>query len=229
MNLMSTRRWKFEAEDQEGNDISAQVSAEFEAFVERTRFEHLAPGRISFLFLLSLFSAFNAGMVNPFRIAKEIEALEEGKPTGLKPPIQNRHPPLKGLWHKHFMQSDVRAIAMNVQHGLHQFGIPYLQQKVNEAKEAGELRYFNVEDVGPLTRDAVYGNVERLRKAEKLTGEWIIFAKHDGQNYYLCLATHDKSTHENVRQQIDMICCQEFPFLAELLANGGWQTNSGSI
>jgi hypothetical protein len=170
---------------------------------------------------LSLFGAFKAGRINPFRIANEIEALEKGEPTGLKPPIQNRHPPLKGLWHKHYMQSDIRATAINVQHGLKQFGIPYLQQKVREAQEAGELRYFSVEDVGPLTRDAIHGNWERLQEAERLTGEWIVFAKHEGQNYYLSLATHDKSTHEDLRQQIDAIWCREFSFLEKLLNNGG--------
>lgn len=83
---------------------------------------------------------------------------------------------------------------MNIQHGLKQFGIPYLQQKVREAKEAGELRYFTVADVVPMANDAVHGNWQRLREAERLTGEWIVFAKHQGLNYYLTLAMHDKTT-----------------------------------
>ena len=100
---MTTRKWKLEATDQDGNDISDEVSAEFEAIIQATRLEHIAPGRISLLFLLSLFGAFKAGRINPFQLAREIEALEKGEATGLKPPIQNRHPPLKGLWHKHYM------------------------------------------------------------------------------------------------------------------------------
>lgn len=221
MDLMIERKWRFDAKDRDGNDISAEISAEFEALIEMTRLDRIAPGRVSLLLLLNLLGAFKAGRINPSRIAEEIEALEKGESTGLRPPIQNRHPPLKGLWHKHYMQSDIKAMALNVQHGLKQFGIPYLQQKVHEAKEAGELRYFSVEDVGLLTRDAVYGNWERLREAERLTGEWIVFAKHEVQNYYLSLATHDKSTHEDLRKQIDTICCREFPFLEKLLTNGG--------
>jgi hypothetical protein len=213
------RKWNLHAKDQEGNDVSAKVSAEFEAFIEVTHLDDIAPGRISFLLLSVLFASSKAGRTDPFLIAREIEALEKNQPTGLKPPIQNRHPPLKGLWHKHYMQSDIGSMALNLQHGLKRFGIPYLREKVREAKKAGELRYFGVEDVGPLTKDAVHGNLERLRQAEKLTGEWIVFAKHEGQNYYLTIATHDKSTHEGLRQQIDALCCREFPFLEKLLAD----------
>jgi hypothetical protein len=216
--MTSTRKWTLDAKDEGGNDISARVSAEVEALIEVTRFDHIAPGRVSILFLLTLFGAFKAGAINPFRVAQEIQALESGKPTGMKSPGQFKHPPLRGLWHQHYMQGGMSELAMNVKRGLKEFGIPYLQQKVNEAEEAGELRYFSVEDVAPLTRDAVEGNLQRLREAVNLTGEWIIFAKHAGQNYYLSLATHHKSTHEDLRQQIDALCCREFPFLAELLA-----------
>ena len=39
------------------------------------------------------------------------------------------------------------------------------------------------------------------------------------KNYYLTIATHDNDTHERVRQQIDGVCCVEFPFLVQLLAD----------
>jgi hypothetical protein len=118
------------------------------------------------------------------------------------------------------MQSDIRAMAINVQHGLNRYGIPYLQKKVLEAKEAGETRYFSSEDVIGVANDVVQGNLERRRQEQQLTGEWIVFAKHEGQNYYLSLATHDKATHEGLRQQIDNLCCREFLFLEKLLAEG---------
>jgi hypothetical protein len=212
-------KWNLEAKDQDGNDISEQISAEFEGIVQATRLEQIASGRISLLFLLSFFGAYKAGRINPFQLAREIEALERDETTGLKPPIRNLHPPLKGLWHKHYMQPGMASLAMNIQHGLKQFGIPYLAQKVREAQDAGEERYFTIDDIAPMANDAVQGNWQRLREAKRLTGEWIIFAKHEGLNYYLTLATHDKTTHEHERQQIENICYREFPFLEELLRN----------
>lgn len=218
MNV-TKRRWNLEAKDQGGNDISEQISAEFEGIVQATRLEQIAPDRISVLFLSNLFGAYKAGRIDPFQIAREIEALEKGETTGLKPAIQNRHPPLKGLWHKHYMQPGIASLATNIQHGLKQFGIPYLIQKVREAQEAGEERYFTIDDIAPIANDAVQGNFQRLREAERLTGEWIVFAKYEGLNYYLTLATHDKATHAHERQLIENICYHEFPFLEEMLRN----------
>jgi hypothetical protein len=156
---VTSRKWKVDAKDQDGNDVSAEVSAEFHAFIEATRLEFIAPGRISLLFLLSLFGSFKAGRIDPSLITREVDALEKGEPTGLKPPIQNKYPPLQGLWHKHYMQSGIASMALNVKRGVSQFGIPYVQQKIREAKEAGELRYFSVEDIGPLTNDVIRGNL----------------------------------------------------------------------
>jgi hypothetical protein len=217
---VTTREWSIQAKDQDGNDISAQISGEFEAILQATRLEQIAPGRISLLFLLSFFGAYKAGRINPFQIAREIESLEKGDTTGLKPPIQNRHAPLKGLWHKHYMQPGMASLAMNIQHGLKQYGIPYLAKKVQEAKESGEERYFTIEDVVPMANDAVQGNWQRLREAERLTGEWIVFAKHEGLNYYLTLTTHDKAMHQHDRQQIENICYREFSFLEKILRDG---------
>jgi hypothetical protein len=48
-----------------------------------------------------------------------------------------------------------------------------------------------------------------------MTGDWIIFAKHEGQNFYLGLGTHDAATREpdalyrRLRQGSEW----EFPFL----------------
>jgi len=62
---MTTRRWNFTAKDRDGNDISEQVAAEFEAILQATRLEQIAPNRISLLFLLSVFAAYKAGRVEP--------------------------------------------------------------------------------------------------------------------------------------------------------------------
>jgi hypothetical protein len=93
------------------------------------------------------------------------------------------------------------------------------KQREREAQDAWEERYVSIEDVSSLAHDAVQGNLKRLATVEALTGEWIIYAQHDGKNYYLCLGNHKRSEHNYLRQQIDAICCEEFPFLPALLAN----------
>jgi hypothetical protein len=97
--------------------------------------------------------------------------------------------------------------------------MPLFKQRTREAQEAGEERYVSIDDIKSLTEDAVHGNLGRLATAAALTGEWIIYAQHEGKNYYLCLGTHHKSGHKALRQQIDDFCCLEFPFLSSLLSN----------
>lgn len=62
----------------------------------------------------------------------------------------------------------------------------------------------------------VIGGLERRSAAKELTGDWIIFAKHGGQNYYLGLVPHP-AAGQNVDPQIyDKLrqgSAWEFPFL----------------
>jgi hypothetical protein len=109
-------------------------------------------------------------------------------------------------------------MALNLRMAMHQYGLPAFEAKVAEAVEAGEERYMTEDDVKLISHDAVVGNFLRRANDQALTGEWIIYARHVGQNYYLALATHDVQTHRDVRRQIEAICIQEFPFLAGMLA-----------
>lgn len=213
MNIPAVR---FTVTTPNGEDKTAEV----ESFAKFIGLEQAAPGRYSFLLVLGLFGGFKSGLLNPAKVVHEINALEGiGKPSQLKPPIQNKHPPLKGLWHKHYLEDGPRAMALNILKGLKRYSIPVFQQRIEEAKAAGEERYVLPEDIESIATDAVHGNWMRLAADEALTGEWLVFAEHEGKNYYLCLGTHEKSTHEALRQQIDTMCCQEFPFLSKLLAD----------
>lgn len=179
--------------------------------------ERAAPGRYSCLLTLNLLGGDRSEHQSSAKIVREIELLESGKLGQLKKPIQNLHPPLKGLWHKHYMQDGMASMAMNVKKGLDQYGMPFFDKKIKEAKDAREERFLTPADVPALVDDIISGNRRRLAEKQSLTGEWLIFAKHEGQNYYLTIATHDSSTHDKVREQIEQVCCVEFPFLKELL------------
>lgn len=196
------------------------MTAELDDFASVIGLKNAAHGRYSLLLVLALYGGSQSGQLNPAKVVHEIRALEGiESPSQLKPPIQNRHPPLKGLWHKHYLQDGLRSLALNLQKGLKRFGMASLDQSIREAEAAGEVRYFTEADIWQLSNDVTHGNFERLADSAALTGEWLIFAEYEGKKYYLCLGTHDVTTHENLRSQIDAICCHEFPFLRALLAN----------
>jgi hypothetical protein len=205
---------KFTLTAANGEDRTAEITN----FASVIGLERAAPDRCSVLLVLGLFGGFKSGHLNPAKVVHEIQALEGiGNPSRLKAPTPFKDPPLKGLWHKHYLPDGLASMAINIINGLKLYGLPLFNQRVREAQEAGEERYVSIEDVKPLADDAVQGNWARLATAGALTGEWIVYAQHDGKNYYLCLGTHERSGHKSLRQQIDAICCQEFPFLSTLL------------
>lgn len=188
-------------------------------FINHIGIERLIPGRYSLLLAAHLLGGALSGRQNPARIIREIELLERGEVGQFKKPIQNRHPPFKGLWHKHYMQDGLASLAQNVQKGLTWFEIPLFKQMIQDSQNAGEERFIEPHHVPALVEDIVSGNRQRLAERQALSGEWIVFAKHEGQNYYLTIATHDSQTHQQVREQINQVCCVEFSFLSQLLAD----------
>jgi len=205
---------KFTATAATGEDMTA-VLTEFAASIGLDR---VAPDRYSAVLVLGLFGGFKSRHQNPAKVIREIEALEGiGRPSQLKPPVLFKHPPLKGLWHKHYLEDGLSSTAINVKKGLKIYKSPLFRQRMQEAEGAGEVRYVTQEDVASLADDIVHGNWQRMATAAELTGEWIVYAQHDGANYYLCLGRHD-SGDDYLRSQIDAICRQEFPFLTTLLS-----------
>jgi hypothetical protein len=209
-----TRRWKIEAHDQNG----ASRADDVEAFIQRTGLDTIAPGRFSSLLVLNLFAASMAGVMEPSCVIREIKALESGMNTGFKPARPLNHLPLKGLWHKHYQVVSLPSLAKNIKRGMDIHGMPLFEQRMKEAQAAGIVRHVQVEDVAALASDVVHGNYMRLHEENRLAGEWLIFAKHEGQNHYLTICTHDKATHATVRQHIEEVCGMEFPFVKDMLA-----------
>ncbi len=193
-------------------------TAEFEAFGSVIRLADATGGRHSALLQLDLFlGATERGDINPAKIIREIRALEGiGTASQTKPPTQFTRKPLRGLWHKHYSGAGVQAIAHNVKGALKTYGIPLFQKKIDEAQAAGEERYMTSADVEDIVQDIVYGNMERRTTAAAVTGDWLIYAQHQGQNFYLCLADHTTGD-DVIRSRIDEVCVKEFPFLLEIL------------
>lgn len=196
------------------------ATGEFYGFVSLLELDKLAPGRHSQLLLLLLYHGWKSGSVDPQAVLSEIAALETlGPQSVLKAPIQNRHPPLKGLWHKHFREPVMRSIAMNVLKALKKGPGPFLSGKQRDSERKGKASPVPLSDVDAIGDDMIYGNIQRLQDKQAMTGDWLIYARHEDKNYYLCIGPHETGTHATLRKLIDSVCCVEFPFLPKLLAD----------
>lgn len=204
---------RFKATHDDGSDATSELLS----FAEAIGLESVISGRYSFLLLLELFGVTQSRMLNPAKVVSQIRVLEGVEAArGLKAATQFKHPPLQGLWHQHYLEDGLPSMARNIRKGIGKFGLPWVEQKIADAKIAGEVRYFTEADAAQIAHDAVVSNWERLINNEALTGEWLIFAKHEGKNYYLSLGKHN-SGDELLRAQIDAICLQEFIFLKDIL------------
>ncbi|OBU34871.1 hypothetical protein CTM76_03625 [Photobacterium phosphoreum] len=131
--------------------------------------------------------------------------------AGIKSPSAFRYHPLKGLLHIHFSASVY--IAQNIKLGLGKNG---LKQIINET--------LNKEDLSPeqqsveIAKRMVDKTLIQRRSDKKMTGEWVVYTKYQGKNYYLCLARHNDND-QSIRNRIEEHCLNEFPFLRSILSN----------
>jgi hypothetical protein len=112
---------KFVATAANGDDITVELTD----FAASIGLDRVAPGRYSFALVLGLFGGFKSEHQTPAKVVREIEALEGiGSPSQLKPPGRFERPPLKGLWHKHYLEDGLRATAINVRKGIKRYKSP---------------------------------------------------------------------------------------------------------
>lgn len=157
-------------------------------------------------------------------ILNEIDYLEGLCPqtaTKLKDGQQFKHAPLHPFWHKHY--SAPRHILQNIVIHWNLSGKgkpdPLTPMLRDVAKDHGDQpdRWPGVAAYKMFVdgfKDRAHGDEGR----PGLTGDWIIFGKHAGQNYYLDLATHEEGEIENakaLREKLRQGSAIEFPFLFE--------------
>ena len=151
---------------------------------------------------------------NVFQIFEEIAALE-GSPIARGASHTKRAMPfngswLNGLWHKHYPQA--RFIPKNVMNYWRKPGRfqSLVQKAANEAQTQGQF-------IKRLYYDVVMGGYLGRSDNAELTGEWVVFAKQDGINYYLTLGAHQED--DEVIWRRCKMCETEFPELRILQEN----------
>lgn len=144
-------------------------------------------------------------------VLHEIDVLEGfASNSSTKEPEQFKRRPLHPFWHKHFSTARHLMRNMGERWGLGKSGNRALSAMIEQVA----MEYGNQPDLWQkrLAHDLILGGLNDRAAARRMTGDWIVFAKHQGQNFYLGLATHgddDEALYERLRQGGEW----EFPFL----------------
>jgi hypothetical protein len=187
---------------------------------EVTAFKRLVTGDASFADRISLGFAMRLRWLNQTNredldVLFEVEHLEQGIPTTTKPAEQFKHAPLWPFWHKHFISSrhQLRNIGerWNIAGGPGNRDFDAMIKRVMSEQGHDPATCVNL-----LAHRFFMGGIEERSAANRLTGDWIIFAKHDGNYYYLDLATHEEGEGENAPVLMNKLrngSSMDFPFL----------------
>lgn len=192
--------------------ITQQQLDEFADFVGLNR---AAKDRFSWLFAFNLYLHDKVDGIDPTMIVGEIKNLESGVGSGTKRATEFRYEPLRGLWHKHFFSS--HFIPQNLLNQLAKG--KRLQLIAKEVFDPAKSSVVTQEIIDEFVQRVTIDQFEERNIMGNLTGEWIVFAKHDGANYYLCTSKHSKHRSEDqaIYDLIKLVCFPQFPFLAPKL------------
>jgi hypothetical protein len=149
-------------------------------------------------------------------VVHEIETLEGiREKSQTEPANQFKGNILKGFWKKHFFVPSY-SLGQNVinhwklgQSSSEKFKSKYLEL----AKPYKNLENPSDKVLRKLSAQIAEAIMKPISESKK-TGEYIIFCKYRGKNYYLCLGAH--GTDEKIRKDITT-CVTEFPFLDGML------------
>ena len=191
-----------------GTEIKTFTEVELGEYARLVGLDRAAPGRYSWLFVMQLYLHAGVNGIDPSMIVGEVTALEGGTPpAGTKPATEFTREPLKGFWHKHFFSAHFVGHNLANHHAGGRLG-----KLVEQVMDPKKYPVVTAELIDKLTHEIVTGAFEKREAQDKLTGEWIVFAKHSGQNYYLCLAMHDTGD-QIIYDQIKSACLRQFPAL----------------
>lgn len=168
---------------------------------------HIVTGRYSSLLVKELARCVEERRANISPIFHEIGFLEGAThaPATRRKPAAPFRGSLRGLWHKHYFQP--AFIAKNVLN--HWTSKGDFEARVEEI--ARDQAIPDEKKIGAAVQAYVMVGYQERSNAAEMTGEWIVYARHDEVNYYLTLGTHTES--DAVILSRVRACCHEFPHL----------------
>lgn len=183
--------------------------AELAKYAEFVGLSRVATGRYTWGFVAKLYAFERANGIDPNMVVDEIKQLEGAeRPGGTKRATQFTRAPLAGLWHQHFFSP--RFIPQNL--------LSELNDKKKWALATEQLgpedHVITSADLDKLAYALTTEAFEKRYEEGRLTGEWIIFAQHEGQNYYLTLAVHSTGEQDQILyNEVKTMSSFQFPFL----------------
>lgn len=196
-----------------GDSDEVVTAQQLNRFAHLYRVDEVIPGRYSHLFIADLYLLDKYQGVSPEMVTQEIRALEHGSRSYMKPPTQYTRKPLKGLWHKHFFPVMPSTMAHNI---LNELGKNGVRQAAEAAFHPSKGDRITIEMITEFVDHVVEKPFERRSDRASLTGEWIVYAIHNGENYYLSVTSH-KRGDEAIAENLRTVCCREFDWLAAIM------------
>ncbi len=193
-------------------DETKKLEIDGNEFLKRLDLHNLANGRIGHILTYQLFRYHYDGPGNPKEVTREIHSLDrvDGLSRTKKEAVFSSGK-LKGFFHKHYFTA--RHIPLNMyQHNIDgkseelSKGAGRVISRTLESEVSDDEKAMILADF--LTMDAY----KQRSRSRNLTGDWIIFKKYQGKNYYLCLASHEVDT-DDLYEMIKRWYVPLWPFL----------------
>lgn len=144
--------------------------------------------RLSRLLCEQLAFAISTRALDSFAVTAVLQALEgHGPQAGRVQPRRFSYPPLHGLMHVHFVEASF--IPHNLRVELDQ---PSTRSRIQRVVHQAGADLPHDEAMALLAHELTAGSYEQRAARDALTGEWIIYAEHEGQKLYLGLARHSR-------------------------------------
>jgi len=199
---------------QADNHVRVSLDAEqIRAFKRKVLSDRPYADRVSMALALGLADGIAKRQVDGAAVMNAIDRLEGVHCSSKEPGRPFNHPPLAPLWHTHFVSARHIVKNLAVRWGADKGGNRDLNGAVWTAvrTSGGEPDAF----AHQLAHTIVSGGyADRMQQG--LTGDWIVFGKHAGLNYYLDLATHWEGERERAHDLVRKLkrgCEAEFPFV----------------
>ncbi len=172
--------------------------------------------RVSLALAIRLRNACVAGVskIPTPRILDELNDLEQltsARQSRTKPAKKLAGPILGRFMHKHYTcTAFLRANIYNQWFGAHATKHELLLKEITKVVPLGSVIESEQEAwlrAGEIASKVAWEGYERLVGRSQMTGEWIIYYVHNGQNYYLDLAWHvEQEDEQRLYERLEWAC-----------------------